>query len=275
MKNPNSPIEKLKKKIVKRWFAEDSPGTNPRFQLALFFKDFSIFFLLPLVTVFLYKSCEVAFSGPQKPLAYRSFDSAESNYEGSRSQIINFSGGQGSASPLAGISKRSPGSLVKVRLLNVVETYSNAPVHAQIIDAGLGRNMVGSTLIGDATSDSNFNRIEITFRYVRNQRTPGLAVPIAARALSLDGTLGIVGRKKEGFFARAALNSSTSAGQEAQGKIEGNDLKHIIAKALTSGLIQEFGSDSQVQKNRSQVLTLQPSAEFFVELTDYFPGNSR
>lgn len=275
MKNPNSPIEKLKKKLAKRWSAEDTPGANPRFQIALFFKDFSIFFLLPLITVVLYKSCEVALSGPRKPTAYRNFETSESNFESSRSQIINFSGGQGAASPLSGIARRSPGSLVKVRLLNVVETYSNAPVHAQIVDAGLGKNLVGSTLIGDATSDSNFNRVEITFRYVRNQRNPGLAIPIAARALSLDGTLGIAGRKKEGFFARAALNSSGSAAQDAQGKIEGNDLKHIIAKALTSGLIQEFGADSQVQRNRSQVLTLQPSTEFFVELTDYFPGTNR
>lgn len=50
------------------------------------------------------------------------------------------------------------------------------------------------------------------------------------------------------------------------------DFKQIIFKALSAGLLQEFGSSSQVEKNRSQVLTLQPSSEFFAELTDFFPG---
>lgn len=57
-----------------------------------------------------------------------------------------------------------------------------------------------------------------------------------------------------------------------QGKIDSMDFKQIIFKALSAGLLQEFGSSSQVEKNRSQVLTLQPSSEFFAELTDFFPG---
>ena len=148
-------------------------------------------------------------------------------------------------------------------------------MHAQIVDTGLGRNFVGSTLIGDAVSNSNYDRIDITFRYVRDQRKVGIAIPISARALSLDGTLGLDAKKKEGFFARAALNSSGSIVQDAKGGSDGSDLKSIVTKALTAGLMQEFGAVSQVERNRAQVLTLQPPAEFFVELTDFFPGTGR
>lgn len=273
MKNPNGLFNRMRRKLLSRWSAEDFPGSQARFQITLFTKDFAIFFLLPIIAIVLFKSCEVAFSSPKSNARAR-VDANSNKFEESKSQIIDFRV-QGRSLPYAGVMKKAPGSLVRVRLLNVVETYANATVHAQIVDAGLGRNLVGSTLIGDATSDTNFNRIEITFRYVRDARRSDVAIPISARALSLDGTQGIAARKKEGFFARAALNSSGSAAQDVQGKIEGSDLKHILAKALASGLMQEFGSDSQVEQRRSQVLTLSPSTEFFVELTDYFPGNQK
>lgn len=270
MKNTNSPIAKLKKFLNARWEREDYPGSKPRFQLGLFAKDAAIHVLPVIVIVFLLESCQSAFSGPKKNTSQRS-ENAPSDFQETHSQIIDFRVATRN-SPLSGIAKRSPGTLVKVRLLNVVETYSSAPVHAQIVDAGLGRNLVGSTIIGDATSDSNFDRIEINFRFVRDQRSPGVAIPITARALSMDGTLGVAARKKEGFFARAALGSSGSAAQDTQGKIEGSDLKTMIAKALTAGLLQEYGNESQIAKNRAQVLSLQPASEFYVELTDYFPG---
>lgn len=270
MTNQNTPVARLKKSLRARWESEDYPGAKPRFQLQLFAKDFAIFIMLPFLSVILFKSCEVAITGSKRTTPSRVF-STDSTRGGSRSQIIVFSGGTSSGAN-GNVVRRAPGALIKVRLLNVIETYSNAPVHAQIVDAGLGKEFVGSTIVGDASSDTNFDRIEINFRFVRNPKKPSVAYPITARALSLDGTLGIAALKKEGFFARAALNSSNNASQDLQGKFEGTDLKQLIAKALTAGLVQEFGSASQVERNRSQVLTVQPSTEFFVELTDYFPG---
>lgn len=272
IKNPNAGIAGVKKHFRKRWWAEDYPGTEPRFQIMHLSKDFAIYILIPAITVFLYKSCESAMSSPRSSATRTKRADNQMSYEGSRSQIIDFRRPIGSPSMFPGILQKSVGTLVRVRLLNAVETYSNAPVHAQIVDPSLGRNLIGATVIGDATSDATFNRISMTFRFVRsNQR----AIPINARALSLDGTLGLNAKKKEGFFARASLNSSGSANQDIQGKVDGANFNNIILKALTSGLLQEFGSDAQVEKNRSQVLTLQPNVEFFVELTEQFPGTKR
>ena len=271
MKNQNSPFNRAKKKLTERWQGEDYPGAQPRFQINLFIKDFSIFVIMPVVAIILFKSCEKALSRDQRTTRpERPVTTNISNEV--RSQIIEFVK-PSQSSQYAGVSKKSPGTLVKVKLLNVVETYGNAPVHAQIVDTGLGQNLVGATLIGDATSDTNINRINMEFRFVRSTRTSGFAIPINARALSLDGTLGLEAKKKEGFFTRAALNSANGAGQEAQGKTETQGLNQIITKALTSGLLQEFGSESQVARNRSQVLSLQPLTEFYVELTDFFPGS--
>jgi len=273
MKNPNSFWERLKKCLKLRWASEDYPGAESRFQIALFAKDIAVFILLPVLSVVIFKSCEVAItSSNKKPVLQRSVSSTDQIQGGSRSQIIDFR--LSSTSRSGNVAKISPGALVKVRLLNVVETYSNAPVHVQIVDAGLGQKYFGSTIIGDAVSNTNYNRIDMTFRYVRDKQNLGVAFPISARALSLDGTLGVEARKKEGFFARSALNSTGTASQELKGGNDGPDLKNIVARALTAGLLQEFGSDSQVEKNRAQVLTLRPPIEFFVELTDFFPGTN-
>jgi hypothetical protein len=193
----------------------------------------------------------------------------------SKSQIIDFRT-RGTSSTIKGAAKRSPGTLVRVKLLNVVETYSNAPVHAQIVDSGLGPNLMGGTLIGDAVSDSSYERISISFRYARDPYREAIALPISARALSLDGTLGIEAQKKEGFFTRSAIGSAGTATQGLQtGNGDSNDLRQVLFKALTAGLVQEFGSSAQVEKNRSQVLTLSPGQEFFAELTDFFPGTGK
>lgn len=271
MKNPNSPLRRAKNRLTERWQGEDYPGAQPRFQIHLFGKDFTIFVVMPILAIILFKSCEKAFSRDQRPTRPERTASQNTSTE-VRSQIIEFVKPTQSAQ-YAGVSNRAPGTLVKVKLLNVIETYGNAPVHAQVIDTGLGQNLVGATLIGDATSDSNINRINMEFRFVRSARTAGFAIPINARALSLDGTLGLTAKKKEGFFAGAALNSTGSFGQEGQGQSEAQGLNQIIAKALTSGLLQEFGSESQVARNRAQVLSLQPLTEFYVELTDFFPGS--
>lgn len=273
MKNPNTPINKVKANLLTRWSAEDYPGAEPRFQLSLFGKDIAIFVLLPILAVIMFKACENAASTSNKPKKKRERVETDRNSP-SRSQIINFN--RAIPQPrYAGVSKKAPGTLVRVRLLNVVETYSNAPVHAQIIDASLGRTLMGGTLIGDAVSDSNYERINITFRFARDPRKSGLAIPISARALGLDGTLGIEATKKAGFVTRSTLGSASSAAQDLKGGEGSTDFKDVLIKALTAGLIQEFGSSTKVEQNRAQVLTLRPPTEFFVELTDFFPGGSQ
>jgi hypothetical protein len=279
--NQSTAARRITKFANGRWFGEDYPGAEPRFQIKLLSKDVVIFVLIPTMAIILFKSCENAVSSPRRSQASqkRSDKLSENNLsnEIQKSQIIEFNGQSRNSSTFSNILKRSPGTLVRVRLLNAVETYSSVPVHAQIIDAGLGRNLIGATIIGDATSDANFNRIGITFKFVRELQNQSIAVPISARALSLDGTFGIDAVKKEGFFARSALNSSGSLTQDAGGASDGNsnskDLTRMLLKALAGGTLQEFSADSQVEKNRAQVLTLSPNTEFFVELTDTFPSN--
>lgn len=268
-------LKKPKSRFISRWMGEDYPGAEPRFQIQLFIKDILIFVLLPIVPLVLYVVVQAAVTNGKKSTSRKTspLSGTELSING-KSQIIDFTR-KGAPSEYAGILKRSPGTLVKVKLLNVVETYSGAPVHAQIVDASLGRNLMGGTLVGDANSDSNVNRINIEFRYVKDPHNLSRAIPISARALSLDGTLGVLAKKKEGFFARATLNSSGALGQDSQNKNDSQSLNQIIAKALTSGFIQEFASDSQVARNRAQVLSLEPLTEFYVELTDYFPGASK
>jgi hypothetical protein len=234
-------------------------------------KDLAIFAFLPLLAVIVFHACEKAGNGSRRPVANTQKRADTARYDASKSQIINFQSHL-SGSPLAGIQKRAPGSLVRVKLLNVVATYSSAPVHAQIVDAGLGKIFLGGTLIGDATPDPNFQRINISFRFAKDPVHDNAAAAIAARALSLDGTLGIEAEKKEGFFTRSVYGFATTATQGADSKGGSTDFRDILLRALSAGFLQEFGSGTQVEKNRSQVLTLQPSTEFFAELTDYFPG---
>jgi hypothetical protein len=273
MKNPNSPMNRLKKYLLARWSAEDYSGAQPRFQIQLFAKDLAIFVLLPALTVVFFKACENGMSKPSRRTSMFNKDYRTSgNPNEAKSQIIDFRGGGGGL----GFSKHSPGSLVRVQLLNQVETYSNAPVHAQIVDDGLGHGLLGGTLIGDAVSDTNFDRINITFKYVRDPHRVGVALPISARALSLDGTLGLVAEKKESFLTRSAIGSAGSTTQDLQGRGgDSKDFRQVLLKALTAGLFQEFGSETQIENNRAHVLSLNAGVEFFVELSDFFPGSGR
>lgn len=271
MKNPNSPMNKLKSNLLSRWSAEDYPGAQPRFQLVLFGKDIAIFLLLPIFAIIVFKSCEGAGPTRKRPAPASTANRSYSGGDGGKSQIIDFKV-KGQSGGYFGISKRSPGTVVKVRLLNVVETYASSPVHAQIVDAGLGNGLIGGTVIGDAVGDSNVERINITFHHVRDPNRSGFAIPIAARALSVDGTYGLIASKKEGFFARSALGSA-QPGQLPGG--DNSDFKQVLFRALTAGLMQEFGSAAQVERNRAHVLVLQPNTEFLVELTDYFPGTGK
>jgi hypothetical protein len=272
-KNPNSPWGRLKKALSIRWGAADYPGGTPRFQATLFAKDAAVYFGLPLLAVILVKACDKAIEPPKRKATESSqFD--RNKLESQRSQIIHF-GGPAAPRTGSGIQRRSPGSLVRVRLLNVVETYSSAPVQAQIVDSSLGVALQGGTLIGDATPDTSFDRMLIVFRYARDPYRAGVATQINARALSLDGTLGLDANKKEGFVARSAIGSAASGSQDLQKGSGSNNLQDMLIKALTSGLLQELGTSSQVERNRAQILTLPPRTEFFAELTDFFPGGSR
>jgi len=275
MKNPNSPLARLKKGLSNRWSAADYPGAEPRFQIPLLAKDMGVFLLLPILAVIGFKACEGVVKSPKRPKSSQTSND-RTRVDASHSQIITFAsvGGTG-GSMRGGAPRRSPGSLVKVRLLNVVETYSTAPVHAQIMDASLGENLKGGTLIGDATPDAAYERISISFRFARDPNREGVALAITARALSLDGTLGLEAEKKEGFVARSAIGSAASGSQDMQKGSGSNDLQSVLLKALTAGLFQEMGSSSQVARNRAQVLKLPPQTEFFAELTDFFPGASR
>lgn len=274
MNKPTSPAKRFKQKLLERWSAEDYPGAVPRFQLGLMGRDLAIFVLLPVASVVLFKTCEIAINGEQGKPRRPSVDQKRTGVRETKSQIIDFRGPSVSKSAL-GIAKRSPGTLVRVRLMNVIETFGNAPVHAQIIDGGLGPQFLGGSLIGDATSDLNSGRIKIDFRFARMPNREDLAVSIAARALSLDGTLGLQGTKKEGFFARAAIRSSTGTSGSGENDSNSQDLKGVIAKALANGLLQEFSSEAQLAHNQAQVLTLQPMTDFYVELTDFFPGQAK
>ncbi|NCN41860.1 hypothetical protein GW916_11510 [bacterium] len=275
MKNPNSFLERLKRNLKARWSDEDYPGADPCFQLQLLAKDLGIFVVLPLLAVFIYRSATLD-RVPQRKFPKYSNQNTQSGSP--TSQIIEFGGSTGSKGGVsAGFAygKKSPGSLVRVRLLNVVETYSTAPVHVQIVDRGLGERLMGGTLIGDATPDPNFERINISFRFARDPNRDSMAAQISARALSLDGTLGLEAKKKEGFVTRSAIGSAYNSSQSIKGSETNADFKEILFRALTSGLIQEFGSSAQVERNRSQVLSLSPSTEFFAELTDFFPGSAK
>ncbi len=269
----NQTFQKQKERLFKRWIEEDYPGGTPRFQLSLLAKDVAVFFLIPICAIVFFKVVENSINAPARPAERRRVDASNDRIE-KHSQIIhfnpqgNYSGGKSGY----GFSKRAPGTLVKVRLMNVVETFSNAPVHVQVMDAGLGNEFMGATIIGDASPESGSGRITINFKFVRHPRKIEMAVPISARALSLDGTYGVNGIKKEGMFARAAIRSAANNPNSVDADADGGDFKTLVARAVAAGLMQELQSDASVAHNRAQVLTLKPMTEFFVELTDYFPG---
>ncbi len=277
--NPNSGWNRFKRGLISRWLGEDYPGAEPRFFWQKLSKDILIFIVLPMSTLILYRVFEAEPKRPSRPNSQQSLKRDQLMSESSKSQIIDFGNGKLVIRTQSGIAsgtpRRSPGTLIKLKLQNVVETYSTAPVHAQIMDASLGKALIGGNVIGDATSDSTFERISINFRFVRDPSREGVAFSINARALSLDGTLGLVADKKEGFTTRSVFGSAATSAQELQGRSGSADFRDILLRALTSGLFQEVGTSTQVEINRGQVLTLVPGTEFFAELTDYFPGASK
>lgn len=229
--------------------------------------DLVTFIFLPGLAVIAYKTCESSYnSSPKRPKIVR--QAPIRNAEGMRSQVIRFSN-VSSQSANSRISKRAPGTLVRVRLLNTVETRSVTPVHVRIIDGSLGNQFLGGVLIGEALPDADSGRIRIDFRIARPANGVGTAATIVARALSLDGTYGLDAKKKEGFFARAVLRAPTGS---IESKSDNQDIKSLITRALASGLLQETQSLTTGAASRGQSLVLEPSTEFLVELTDFFPG---
>lgn len=275
--NPNAPINRLKRQLKERWSQSDTPASEPRFQLSLLAKDIAIFVFLPLLAVFLFKMVESGLSGERKGRSAQSERKADFKLDPEKSQIIDFSKGSGTiaAGAVSIYGKKAPGTLVRIRLLNVVETYSTAPVHAQVVDSALGSHLVGGTLLGEATPDTNFDRINIVFKFARDPNRQSVAVPINARALSLNGTLGLAANKKEGIVARTTLSAVGPTTQSLQAQGDSLDLKNLIVKAFANGFMQELGNSATVENNRAQVLTLEPGSDFFAELTDYFPGTNK
>jgi len=276
-KNPNSGINRVKRGMLARWSAEDYPGAMPRFHWQLLSQDIGVFILLPIVAIIIYRSMDGSHKNTSRPNPVKNqIQKDQLHSDSGKSQIIDFGGKKkGTGIGIAGITKRAPGTLVRVKLQNVVETYSTAPVHAQIVDLGLGQALMGGSLIGDATPDSTYERINVTFRFARDASHEGIALGVSARALGLDGTLGLVANKKEGFVTRSAIGSAATSSQGLNGGGTSPDLKDILFRALTTGLFQEVGSTTQVMQNRAQVLTLEPATEFFAELTDFFPGKNQ
>lgn len=273
VKNPNSFKERIKKSLLARWSERDTPTSEPRFRSNLFAKDLAIFIILPISSVFIFKVLENGLNAhPTNKKQNVNQTTKNLNSEAPKSQIIDF---KNARSGSLAFNKRSTGTLIKVKLLNVIETYSSAPVHAQVIDMSLGEDWFGATFIGDATGDTNFDRININFSRLRSSKNQSLSLAIKARALSLNGSLGLEATKKEGFFARSALNSVNPIANGAHAEIESSDLKSILAKALASGLLQEFGSAGTVERNRSQVLTLSAGEVFYVELMDDFSQGNK
>lgn len=268
IQNPNSFKNRTKKMLLARWSAKDTPTSEPRFQPTLLMKDIFIFVFLPIAAIFCFKLIENSINQPSVKKSVSQKYAKDFKLDGARSQIIEFkrAGGVGTL-----YRRKSPGTVVKIRLMNVVETFSNAPVHAQVLDSSLGKEWVGATLLGEATGDPGLERINITFNFVKNY-DGSRAVALKARALSLNGTLGIEALKKEGFFARSAFSGAESASQNNVNGNNENDIKTFLIRALASGLMQEASNTSTVNKNKSQVLTLKPGEVFFAELTDFFPG---
>lgn len=273
MKNPNSSFNRMKRYFIVRWSDRDTPASEPRFQINLLIKDIAIFVFLPLGTALLFQIFDGELENNPSKRKVRTEVSSEVTRDQIKSQIIDFT--KTGSGPKKFINRQAPGTLVKVKLLNTVETYGNAPVHAQVIDGGLGQEWIGGTLIGDATSNQSYDRVNITFRFVKSSFQAGLAQTIKARALSLSGTLGVNAEKKEGFFARSALNSANSADQSVEKEADSLDVKHFLAKALANGLLQEFGNSASNERAKSQVYILKSGDVFFAELTDFFPGEGQ
>lgn len=273
MKNPNSPFERSKAGLLGRWFHPDFPGGEPRFQLPPFGKDIGLFILFPVACVVLANSGKVEGKKRSKAPTVRHLQN--DGKEELKPQIVTF--GNQVAPVGSGVAgKRAPGTLIRVRLLNAAESLGETPIHVRVLDESLGREFYGGSLIGDGSVDANYSRMNVNFRFAKRRDDNANAFTISARALSLDGTLGLNAVKKEGMFARGAIGGAAS-GAASLGNASGSNqsLQAILFQALTKGLASDFGTEAGVAKNRANVMALDPGVEFFAELKDFFPSGGK
>jgi hypothetical protein len=194
---------------------------------------------------------------------------AQSSEEGSL--VIHFKDGAGGSGRARGaVVRASSGTLVRVRLLNSLETFDTVPAFVQVVDYALGQAFYGWTLVGDATGDGNVNRVKIGFHMARSPRGSS-SLELSGQALSLDGTLGIKAEKVEGMASRALIGAGKSAGGGIANSVKGSgDLSSLLLRALLTGLETEITSDMGAAYNQGAALSLKPGKEFFVQLTENF-----
>ncbi len=208
---------------------------------------------------------------PEAEFASQSLESAE---DGALVIHFNEKAAAGSGAKIASKStgvRASTGTIVRVKLLNSLETFDTVPVFAQIVDHSLGSRFYGWTVIGDASSDANVDRIKMSFKLVKSPQG-SRSLELEAQALSIDGTLGVKAKKLEGVANRALVAGGTGAAAGISGSIKGgsNDLSAILLRALLSGLQSEVTSDLGTAYNRASALSLKPGQEFFLQLTENF-----
>lgn len=289
-----SPFKKLTQGLGARWKIERVPGSAPSFAPKAFARDLGVatlFIALGCVGVlFLYG---VGVIGSKQAKTQQKAESKGNTYISARdeearpSSIIEFEGAAIDPASIRELMDQdrhpapkpkayqfSPGTLVRVRLLNQVETFGSVPVFAQVVDYALGRSRYGYTVIGEASGRADSGRIEMNFSIVRDPRRASVSASIAAAALSPNGTLGITGHPKEGLPERAWLGAAGAGlGKAKSLAADSGDKKlgSLLLQALVEGLSSELGAEVNAAHTQAAVLTLDPGTEFLIQLTDFFP----
>jgi len=162
------------------------------------------------------------------------------------------------------------GTLVRVRLLNTLETFDTVPAFVQVVDHSLGSSFYGWTLIGDASGEGDSGRIKMNFRTLRSPKG-NTSRELNGQALSLDGRLGIRAQKSENFTNRAFIGSGKGAagGLSGSGNSSG-DLASLLVRTLLRGLETEMSADLGTAYKNAVTLKLSSGHEFFVQLTESF-----
>ena len=272
----------FKESILARYRYNLTPDGESSFSLEALMLDIFLVVVLPLIVMM-----SIQYFNKPRDSAGNAGDGKNQNGEiqtaegadprAGFSQIIDFDksdkGGVfgGGKASLNGAELRSPGTLVRAKLLNNVETYSAAPVHAQIIDYALGKRFYGATIIGEATPDTTYDRVLFRFTTVRPEFSNSISYSIDAVGLSLNGTIGLNANKKGDLIERGSLSAGVAA---TGGGGDGNskDLKGLLLQALSTGLKTELNSDLSADRARAQLLTVEPYTEFYVELKGEFPS---
>ncbi len=186
------------------------------------------------------------------------------------SVVIQFKGNGSRSGARGTYSRASSGTLVRVRLLNTLETFDTVPIFAQVTDYALGQSFYGWTLGGDASGDGNVNRIKMTFKSAKSPNGNN-SLELSGQALSLDGTFGVKAEKVEGFTNRTLLGGGMALSGGLANSVKGTgDLQSLLLRALLTGLETEASSDLGSHYNRSTALRLDPGQEFFVQLMENF-----